>query len=294
MVNCPYYEEFITRYPNKKTQLGTGHLTFRYAKHATSDVTLILFAGGLGIGDGFYRHFLELAKYYNVITFNYPQDFRTNTDLARCFALLIRKLHLKNVYLVGQSYGGFIAQIIAQRYPKLIKGMILSNTSTLSIHMDAAAHANLDGMLNKAEKYIKLDKFLPLPLLKPLLKIGIIKKCKEMPDEKAKEMRTLLDVFFAQCTNAHLLLMDTLLADLKNHFNLTPNDFITYENECLLLLSDDDHTFVESAKKALIDLIPSPVVNTSLKGGHLAGFVDFDGYINAIITFITERNQASV
>lgn len=293
MIYAQQYEFFTSQYPNQTIQLGGGAFTFRYANHPTSDVTLILFAGGLGIGDGFYRHFLELAKHYSVITFNYSKDFRTNADLAQSFALLIQKLHLKKVYLVGQSYGGFIAQIIAKRYPQLITGMILSNTSTLTPHMDEAAKENLMPMLKKAEKYIKLDKFLPLPLLKPLLKSGVKKKCKDMPSEKTTELTFLMDLFFGHCTNAHLLLMDTLLADLKNECDLMSEDFVSYKNEVLLLLSDDDTTFVPSSKKALIEIMPSPVVNTSIKGGHLAGFVEFDNYLHAIISFINERNPRS-
>ena len=284
------YEDFTHKYPNKKTRLAHGYLTYRYAAHPTSSVTLILFAGGMGFGDGFYTHFLTLAKHFSVITFNYSKDFRNNQDLAQAIALLIRKLDLKNVYLIGQSYGGFISQIIAKRYPKLIKGMILSNTSTLLADMDEDTKANLMPMLHKAEKYIKLDKFLPLPLLKPILKVGINKKLKAMPEDKSAGFVVLMDLFFSQCTNTHLLLMDTLLADLKNELNLTATDFASYENEVLLLLSDDDETFVSSAKKALIDLMPSPVVNTSIKGGHLAAFISFDEYIDAIISFINERN----
>ena len=293
MMKLQAYENFISKYPKKTLRLNHGNLTFRYAKHSTSGVNLILLAGGLGIGDAFYRHFEALAQHFSVITFNYSQDFRTNASLSQAIALLIRKLNLTNVYLVGQSYGGLIAQIVAKHYPNLIKGMVLSNTGTLTSNLDFEGFENLYLMLKKAEKYIKLDQYLPLPLLKPILKAGIKQKCKDIPSELQTEVAMFTDIALKQTTNAHLLLMDTLLADLKNEWDLTKEDFTPYANEVLLLLSEDDHTFVNSVKSALIQVMPEPTVNTSIAGGHLAALFEFDAYINAIVNFINERNKST-
>ncbi|MBE6024192.1 MAG: alpha/beta hydrolase [Cellulosilyticum sp.] len=284
------FEDFIYKYPEKTLKLSNGLFKFRYAQHSTSQATVILLAGGIGIGDSFYRHFEALAQHFSVVTFNYPKDFRTNQQLAQAIALLIRKLNLKNVYLIGQSYGGFISQIIAKHYPKLIKGMVLSNTGTLTSCLDFEGFENLYNMLKKSERYIRYDRYLPLPLLKPILKAGIKKKCKDVSPERQVELAHFADITFKQITNAHLLLMDTLLADLKNEWNLTKEDFASYDNEVLLLLSADDHTFAPSVTSALVQMMPNPTVNTSIPGGHLAPLFAFDTYIDTIVTFINERN----
>ncbi len=49
----------------------------------------------------------------------------TLTDMAEDVARLIKTMGLNNVNLVGASMGGMIAQIVAARYPKYIKNLVL-------------------------------------------------------------------------------------------------------------------------------------------------------------------------
>lgn len=285
------FEDFNSNYPRKMLKLPQGELIFRYAKHPTSKVTLILLAGGMGIGDGCFIPLITLADHFSIISLNYSPDFPTNAEQAQAISLLIRKLDLKNVYLVGQSYGGLIAQVIAKHYPDLIKGMILSNTGTLTSDMDFSGFENLYQIMKKSDRFKKLDSRVPLPLLKPIIKASIKKKGKNTTPELQTKLNYFADIVLNQCTNEHLLLMDTLLVDLKNEWNFTKADFTSYDNEILLLLSEDDTTFVESVKSALIRLMPNPIINTSILGGHLAMLYETNAYTNAIIGFINTRNQ---
>ena len=52
------------------------------------------------------------------------------------------------MYLLGQSYGGMIAQITAKRHPDIIKGMILSGTCGLGQGMDEEGFALINKMLD--------------------------------------------------------------------------------------------------------------------------------------------------
>ena len=49
----------------------------------------------------------------------------TLTDMAEDAARLIKTMQLHNVNLIGASMGGMIAQIVAARYPKYIKNLVL-------------------------------------------------------------------------------------------------------------------------------------------------------------------------
>lgn len=82
------------------------------------------------------------------LSFSYPMDFPNNASLADAIAYLIKEIGAKNVYLLGQSYGGMIAQITAKRHPDIIKGMILSGACGLGQGMDEEGFALINKMLD--------------------------------------------------------------------------------------------------------------------------------------------------
>ncbi len=61
------------------------------------------------------------------------------------------------------------------------------------------------------------------------------------------------------------------------------------KDKVLLILSDDDKTFHDEVKNALIDSMPNPTVKTDLTGGHLALMVNCDEYIRIITDYINQR-----
>ena len=86
-----------------------------------------MLTGGIGLSDLFYLHFERFAKDFSVITFDYQIQFENNAEFAAAVAELLKKLDEK-VWLVGQSLGGIVAQIIAKNYPGIIEGIVHSNT----------------------------------------------------------------------------------------------------------------------------------------------------------------------
>jgi len=65
------------------------------------------------------------------------------------------------------------------------------------------------------------------------------------------------------------------------------NNYRDYLNrKVLLILSDDDFTFNNRVKQALIDVMPNPKVITDIRGGHIALLLKLDKYIAEIKSFI--------
>ena len=67
------------------------------------------------------------------------------------------------VWLVGQSLGGIVAQIIIKNYPESIDGLVLSNTCSLSKNMNIEAYDHLMKIIEnqkKAKKCCLLFNFL--------------------------------------------------------------------------------------------------------------------------------------
>ncbi len=254
-------------------------------------VTILTLAGGSGLGDGFFYLFDDLMDKYSIISFNYPMDFRDNDSLSDAIAELIKKIGATNVYLLGQSYGGLLAQIIAKKHPECIKGLILSGTSGMGKDMpiEGVEHAKKMFDPKKIEKNIKTDKRLPMRLLVPLFKLMTVKLIKDK--KMRKDFKDIIDICRGSMTDEYFVLMDTLLGDLRNHMcTISKEDFMPYKNEVMLVFSKDDTIFLECMKQNLIDTCTSPFVIEDLKGGHLALMQSKDGYLAKLNEFLENRN----
>ena len=81
------------------------------------------------------------------------------------------------------------------------------------------------------------------------------------------------------------LLMTGLLFDFHQNQRFTQKDFKKLQGRVMLVFSPDDKTFSEAVRSELISLMPNPIVNSSLTGGHLAITVMIDDFINSILNF---------
>ena len=65
---------------------------YRYYRNPDEgkNVTLMLLAGGSGLGDGFFYLYEYLMPYFSLLSFNYPEAFRDNASLSDALSGLIR------------------------------------------------------------------------------------------------------------------------------------------------------------------------------------------------------------
>lgn len=277
------FERFNEKYPIKSKQING--LTFNYRIGGNGDKTVVLLVGGLGISDAFYRHFDGFADSFTVLTFDYPIESRRNAELADGIAALIDELGLKNVFLVGQSYGGLLAQIITKRHPKIVAGLVLSNTGCLDADMDEVAMTSMLHKMSDLRKAILSTRLVPVPLLKGIILRQMEKNLMQCPPDEKKGLTDLYAYLFRRLTRRYERNMCYLMLDLKNE-EIKKEHFSYLDKKVLLLLSDDDHTFDEPVKRALIGMMPNPVVCSEIKGGHLSLFVKPELYVRTITRFI--------
>lgn len=80
----------------------------------------------------------ELAKAFRVVTFD-PRGVANSklnegahvsiTRIANDIANLMRELNIDSAHILGISFGGFVAQEFALRYPERVKKLVLASTS---------------------------------------------------------------------------------------------------------------------------------------------------------------------
>lgn len=277
-------ERFNEKYPVRTMKVNG--LTFNYRLGGKGDKTIVLLVGGLGISDALCGHFDAFAESFAVLTFDYPDETCSNSVLADGIAGLINALELKNVFLVGQSYVGLLAQVITKRHPEMVKGLVLSNTGCLDSDMDEEAMKAMLQMPKRLRKYVWLVRIFPISILKKVLIKRTEKRSNQVPSEENRYMADLFRYCYSRLTRRHELKMCSLIIDLTNERGIKKDDFSHLDKKVLLLLSDDDDTFGDPVKKALVGMMPNPVVNTGICGGHLALVTNRELYIRTVTEFL--------
>ncbi|MCM1524763.1 MAG: alpha/beta hydrolase [Ruminococcus sp.] len=284
-------EEFYGKYPARTEKLPMGKdFTYRYYKNPNAKATLVLLTGGIGLSDLFYLHFEKFAENFSVLTFDYQIQFKDNAEFALAVSQLLKKLN-ERVWLVGQSLGGIVAQITAKSYPESIEGMILSNTCCLSRDMSGEAYEHLTGMIKNQEKSKKMLSAIPFSIYKKLIKFAVMKKTSGLTENESRLMEGLCNAMLKLLTKEYEYHMIDFLTDAQNHFGMTEKDFARWKDRVLLILSEDDHTFNDACKDALIKLMPDPTVITDITGGHLALLVKLDKYADTVSGYILRRTE---
>ena len=222
--------EFRRVYPTAAFTVSSGKLfTYRYYQNPQAKATLVLLTGGIGLSDLFYKHFARFARDFSVLTFDYQLQFGDNGEFADAVAELLRHLKEK-VWLVGQSLGGVVAQVIASRHPEVVEGLVLSNTCSLSGNMSKAGYQDLMKIIESQRKFKKWLAFLPFPLIKRMMRWAVMKKKTDgfTAQEKAA-MEELCGAMMELLTKPYEQHMIDFLCDAEHYFGMTRNDFAPWE-----------------------------------------------------------------
>lgn len=287
------FEEYNKLAPVKTVQLNGGDFAYRYYKNPNPEVnvTLLVLAGGTGLAEGMFAMARSFMDKYSLISFNYPMAFQNNEATADAIYELIKYLNAENVYLWGQSYGGLLAQIIAKRHPDAVKGLILTSTASLSNDLRYQGIKRFFEMVNE-EKEKKNKRFyghFPMFLLPGIMGLAFKKHLRNAP-ETQKAIKELMKQIKGSMTNEYFVHMDTLLGDLRNHFGTHHKaDFAFLKGRVLIIEPEDDKTFTDDIKEALVNIMTDPKVVRDMQGGHLAIMLSPDETLQIIDQFFATQ-----
>ena len=99
----------------------------------------VVFIAGFSADHTAWREMIALFQaQYQIILFDNRGAGQTEVPagpysietMAEDVVLLCKELNLPKAHFVGNSMGGFITQMLAWRYPELVKSLVLSNTAT--------------------------------------------------------------------------------------------------------------------------------------------------------------------
>jgi len=286
------YEEYDRMSPRQEMEVTGGKFTYRYYKNPNPeiDATVVPLAGGTGLAEAFFVLTHEIGMKCSYLNFTYPQEFRDNDAMADAVAEMLTKVGAKNVYLLGQSYGGLLAQIIAVRHPEVVKGLILSSTASFSTDLKFEGMECIVRMISKEKekKNLKIDRLLPKKLMAPAMKMVFRKHLSD--EQMLGKVGEMMDLLKGEFTTEGFMLMDTLLGELRNHFGrYKKEDFAFLKGKVLIIEPDDDKIFTKDIQDALCHYFEDAEVVRSVEGGHLAMITNCDAYLEKVFAFLKRQ-----
>lgn len=89
-------------------------------------VPIVFLAGGQGTCEVFYKPMLRMAGQRSMLGMHYPAN-PDAAEIADHLALLLDRLGLDVIAIVGTSFGSYVAQFFAAKYPERVDQLILGN-----------------------------------------------------------------------------------------------------------------------------------------------------------------------
>lgn len=127
-------------------QRGTFKNGVPYIRFGKGTKPLLILSGGPGnyLKSPMYKEYNFLSKHYSLLLVsrksNLPQGYTTR-DMSEDIAALIKnELNTEPVDIIGESYGGLIAQYLAANHPELIRRLVI----VMSAYRFSEEGANLD------------------------------------------------------------------------------------------------------------------------------------------------------
>ena len=114
---------------------------------------LLMLPGTLGNGDIFFKQVKSLGKRIRIIALSYP--LVADVDLiADDIGGLLDRLNIARANVLGTSFGGFVAQTLAERHPGRVETLFISNSLT-NADLIRAAFPPADVLLNVPPKILR-------------------------------------------------------------------------------------------------------------------------------------------
>ena len=254
-------------------RLVVDGLAWRYYRLGAGTPVLWLTGGLRRAALGF--AFLErLAARHTVIAPDYP-PVRTMEQFTIAFDSILRAERVGTFDLVGQSYGGMLAQAYLAHRPADVHQLILSGAGPADYGR---------AWLPAEELFITLARVLPERALKSLLAAGLQRLVGQLPQhERAEVAQVITAIVHEELSRADVVSHFAVAADLIRTQVVNPAAFQRWNGRAVVLSAENDPTQSKKDLPRYERLFGRRVDVISLgQLGHAAVLVDPNTYADLL------------
>ncbi|HSK99815.1 MAG TPA: alpha/beta hydrolase, partial [Rubrobacteraceae bacterium] len=187
---------------------------------------------------------------------------------------------VSEAHVIGQSYGGLVAQGFVRHHPGRVRSLILTNTLVPPRRM-----------LRLSKGFLSLVRLLPVALLRALRERGLARAFSGVPSVPPEDQAFWRDYqhgLISRMAKAELLDLYRLGIDLMESFRFGPDDLAFWSGRVFILESDED--FLSPEQRAeLRRYYPRADVYTIHGAGHTPWMSHREEYLSAVEEFLTGR-----
>lgn len=235
--------------------------------------TILIFSGGLRKSYLSSFPFIDvLEKDYRIIAPSHPR-LSTIREFLDGIEEIFKIKRLDQLYVIGNSFGGVIAQCYADLYPPIVKKLVLINT--------------LSGTTKLITKFYRLSCRIN-SILSPKTALNLYKKqlltILSIPASNKEFWKAFLDdAFFSEYTyEDYASLQKNQLDYMENYSNLPD----PYKGEVMIINSKDDISTLKTLRNKLYERYPHASEYKFEKGGHLPSLSEPQEFEKVIKNFL--------
>jgi pimeloyl-ACP methyl ester carboxylesterase len=238
--------------------------------------SLLLLPGGLRVAEAAFSLIQMFEDSYRVITPTYP-PLGTMDEIVDGIIAILDAETAPEAFILGQSYGGAVAQVLIQRYPTRVKKLILSGTAPLIV---------------VGWKRVLTDLLLVLALLLPegvvmdIFGQALSRVVSGQESERAFWEAYLKELFTQRLTKADVLSHFRTTRDAQRNFVYEHGRESSWSGEVLVIWGEGDHLRTERGRRGMLDIYPQAQIHVIPGGGHTVALSEPEKYAATVEGFL--------
>jgi len=265
---------FRERYPYQAATLDG--IEWRYIDSGSAKPALLVLAGGTSVAEVSFLSLEHFTERFRVIAPDYPAIEELDQLFSGMIALLDH-LGVGMFYLMGGSYGGWMAQSLVRFYPHRINKLVITAVGAPDRH-NGQEIARLMGWF----------RITPTFLLRKMLDRSFSRletKRTENPD-LALLWALVKEVLNFRLGRADILAMLQRLVDQTENFEFTPSDLEDWQGKILIVFGSADPATPPEKRSAMQELYPQAEIIVFDGGEHGIAITHQEAYFSVIDGFL--------
>jgi pimeloyl-ACP methyl ester carboxylesterase len=268
--------QFRAKHPCQ--EVTVADVRWEYLVGGEGTETLLLLNGGLRIAETAFAYVQLFEPTYRVIVPTYPPLWDID-EIVDGIAAILEQEHVQDVLVLGQSYGGMVAQVMVQRYPTRVKKLVLSSTGPLL----APRLQRVVLML-----ILVIAPFLPGRIMKNIYKKSISQILSVSESQRDFWQAYLDQIFEERLSKADVLSHFRTGKDTLKKYGYDRADADPWPGEVLVIGGENDPVSTETDRKKIVAFYPNARLEIVSGAGHAIVLSKPDEYAASIKAFFDE------
>ncbi|RUP05023.1 MAG: alpha/beta hydrolase [Mycobacterium sp.] len=222
-------ERFTRRYGNQVEVQGIQWSYYRLG----AGTPVLWLTGGLRRAAAASAFLESLSRHHTVIAPDYA-PVPSIAEFMAAFDEILRRESVDAVTLVGQSYGGMLAQAYLAHRPQAVTRLVLSSSGPVAYARRWVPAAKLGSLLARV---------LPERLLKKLLAAGLARLARPLPQQERAQMSEVIRILLHEkLSRADVVSHFAVAADVIRSGMVEPAAFRGWHGDVVVLSAENDPT----------------------------------------------------